>query len=48
MGNYDNTLCVVNRYDGIDLPDKHCRILVLDSKPYSGDRRQASFPFSDN
>ncbi len=35
-GNYDTTLCVVNRYDGIDLPDKHCRILVLDSKPHSG------------
>ena len=26
----------VNRYDGIDLPDKHCRILILDSKPFSG------------
>src|SRR5947209_4605276 len=25
-GNYGNPLCVVNRYDGIDLPDKHCRI----------------------
>jgi hypothetical protein len=35
-GNYDKPLCVVNRYDGIDLADKHCRILVLDSKPYSG------------
>lgn len=35
-GSYDIPLCVVNRYDGIDLPDKHCRILVLDSKPYSG------------
>src|SRR5262249_45580293 len=35
-GNYGTTLCVVNRYDGIDLPDKHCRILVLDSKPDSG------------
>ncbi len=35
-GQYDNALCVVNRYDGIDLPDKHCRILILDSKPFSG------------
>ncbi|EEO9276981.1 DEAD/DEAH box helicase, partial [Salmonella enterica subsp. enterica serovar Ohio] len=29
------------RYDGIDLPDNSCRILVIDSKPYSetlGDR----------
>jgi len=25
----------VNRYDGIDLPDETCRILVFDSKPYS-------------
>jgi Rad3-related DNA helicase len=23
-----------NRYDGIDLPDNDCRILVLDSLPY--------------
>lgn len=23
-----------NRYDGIDLPDESCRILVIDSKPY--------------
>lgn len=35
-GQYDNALCVVNRYDGIDLPDKTCRILILDSKPFSG------------
>jgi len=35
-GHYDDALCVVNRYDGIDLPDKHCRILILDSKPFSG------------
>ena len=26
---------VANRYDGIDLPDSACRILILDSKPYS-------------
>lgn len=24
----------VNRYDGIDLPDSACRILIIDSKPY--------------
>lgn len=24
----------VNRYDGIDLPDETCRILIIDSKPY--------------
>ncbi|MFO0845333.1 MAG: DEAD/DEAH box helicase family protein [Gemmataceae bacterium] len=35
-GQYDQPLCVYNRYDGIDLPDRHCRILVLDSKPFSG------------
>lgn len=35
-GRYDDALCIVNRYDGIDLPDKHCRILILDSKPFSG------------
>jgi len=28
-------LVIVNRYDGIDLPDDVCRILVFDSKPYS-------------
>lgn len=35
-GDFDKAVCVVNRYDGIDLPDKACRILVLDSKPFSG------------
>src|SRR5690606_19408057 len=25
----------VNRYDGIDLPDDTCRILIFDGKPYS-------------
>jgi len=33
-GNRDETLVVVNRYDGIDLPDDTCRILVLDGKPF--------------
>jgi hypothetical protein len=35
-GQYGKALCVVNRYDGIDLPDNTCRILILDSKPFSG------------
>ncbi len=30
-----NTLAIVNRYDGIDLPDDTCRVLILDSKPHS-------------
>jgi replicative superfamily II helicase len=34
-GDCEHTLVVVNRYDGIDLPDDACRILVLDSKPRS-------------
>jgi len=28
------TLVIVNRYDGIDLPDDSCRILIMDSKPH--------------
>jgi replicative superfamily II helicase len=32
--NYEQTLVIVNRYDGIDLPDDACRILVLDQKPH--------------
>jgi len=34
-GKYSNTLVVVNRYDGIDLPDDSCRLLIIDSMPYS-------------
>lgn len=34
-GMYDQTLVLVNRYDGIDLPDDSCRILIIDGKPYS-------------
>lgn len=34
-GKYDQTVVLVNRYDGIDLPDDSCRILVFDGKPYS-------------
>ncbi len=28
-------LVIVNRYDGIDLPDHTCRILIFDSKPFA-------------
>ncbi len=34
-GEYEKTVVLANRYDGIDLPDKACRILICDSKPYS-------------
>ena len=34
-GKYDKPLVIVNRYDGIDLPDETCRLLIIDSKPYS-------------
>lgn len=34
-GEGETTVVVANRYDGIDLPDEACRILILDSKPYS-------------
>src|SRR3989339_9913 len=30
----EKTLVIVNRYDGIDLPDESCRLLILDSKPF--------------
>ena len=33
--NFSKMLVIVNRYDGIDLPDKSCRILIMDSRPYS-------------
>lgn len=33
-GNFSQTVVFANRYDGIDLPDNACRILILDSKPY--------------
>jgi hypothetical protein len=36
-GNCGETLVVVNRYDGIDLPDDSCRILIMDSKPFAED-----------
>ncbi|MCU0442339.1 MAG: DEAD/DEAH box helicase family protein [Bacteroidia bacterium] len=34
-GEFDNCNVLVNRYDGIDLADNSCRVLVLDSKPYA-------------
>lgn len=34
-GNYEKPVVLANRYDGIDLPDDTCRILVFDGKPYS-------------
>ncbi len=34
-GNFDNCHVLVNRYDGIDLPDNTCRVLIIDSKPYA-------------
>jgi len=34
-GDYEKTLVLANRYDGIDLPDDTCRILIFDGRPYS-------------
>lgn len=34
-GEFENTVVLINRYDGIDLPDDTCRILIFDSRPYS-------------
>lgn len=34
-GDYSNTIVFANRYDGIDLPDNSCRVLIIDSMPYS-------------
>ena len=33
--NFHNTLVLVNRYDGVDLPDDICRTLIFDGSPYS-------------
>lgn len=33
-GDCEQAVAFANRYDGIDLPDNACRVLVLDSKPY--------------
>jgi replicative superfamily II helicase len=32
-GNGERTVVIANRYDGIDLPDSACRVLIIDSKP---------------
>ncbi|WP_225321439.1 helicase C-terminal domain-containing protein [Rhizosphaericola mali] len=34
MVNSKKTVVITNRYDGIDLPDDSCRLLIIDSKPY--------------
>lgn len=34
-GDFEKTVVIVNRYDGIDLPDESCRLLIIDSKPFS-------------
>lgn len=34
-GVFNNPIVLVNRYDGIDLPDASCRVLLIDSMPYS-------------
>lgn len=31
---YDEAIVFANRYDGIDLPDNSCRVLIVDSKPF--------------
>lgn len=33
-GKYGHMVVLVNRYDGIDLPDNACRMLILDSLPF--------------
>lgn len=33
-GDFGSVLVINNRYDGIDLPDEACRILIIDSMPY--------------
>jgi len=34
-GHCQQAVVLVNRYDGIDLPDDTCRILIFDGKPFS-------------
>lgn len=36
-GVFGSTVVLNNRYDGIDLPDESCRVLILDSMPYLND-----------
>ena len=41
---------IVNRYDGIDLPDNACRVLVIDGFPpaYSGTERREAVALRDS
>lgn len=34
-GEFEKAVVLANRYDGVDLPDDACRVLVFDGKPYS-------------
>ena len=34
-GDFSDTIVFANRYDGIDLPDDMCRVLIMDKKPYA-------------
>ena len=34
-GQYEAAVVLANRYDGVDLPDDACRILIFDSGPYT-------------
>ena len=34
-GQYEAAVVLANRYDGVDLPDNACRILIFDSRPYT-------------
>jgi replicative superfamily II helicase len=45
QGNCERTLAVASRYDGIDLPDDACRILIFDSLPYASNLIDA---YADN
>jgi replicative superfamily II helicase len=52
-GDRDKVIVIANRYDGIDLPDSACRILIIDSAPsaqgliekYIEERREGSAIF---
>jgi replicative superfamily II helicase len=53
QGDREKTIVIANRYDGIDLPDASCRILIIDSVPsahglierYIEERREGSAIF---
>src|SRR5699024_9993434 len=45
LGNHSGNVVIVNRYDGIDLPDDACRLLVIDSLPFAlsnSERRESA------